>query len=391
MTDHGRFPLLDGYRALAVVLVVTTHVGFFSGVLLIPVAGPIIARMDFGVTLFFLLSGFLLYRPWALAAMTGVRSPGVRIYALRRGGRILPAYWVMAAVVLIALPFLLPIARADWADWVKYLGLVHIYSPDLPLAGLGQIWSLATELAFYAALPLIAWVAGRIGRGDARRSSRRQLTVLTCCAGIAVGFNLLTASAFSKDLPEAATWLPAHLDWFAAGMALAVVHSRLGLPTPPRWMTVVRSLAKDTPTCLVIAIALFVLSSTPIAGPAAYEASHTPQSLLIKNALYLAITVALLLPGFLGGAQTHQSLWGRVLTHPVIVYVGAVSYGIFLWHMAVLTVLADALGWGAHWGTFFVLWAGTAIITVAIATVSWFWLERPVQKFTHRWRPHNSR
>jgi peptidoglycan/LPS O-acetylase OafA/YrhL len=75
----------------------------------------------------------------------------------------------------------------------------------------------------------------------------------------------------------------------------------------------------------------------------------------------------------------------------VIVYVGAVSYGIFLWHMAVLTVLADALGWGAHWGTFFVLWAGTAIITVAIATVSWFWLERPVQKFTHRWRPHNSR
>lgn len=391
MTDHGRFPLLDGYRALAVVLVVTTHVGFFSGVLLIPVAGPIIARMDFGVTLFFLLSGFLLYRPWALAAMTGVRFPGIRIYALRRGGRILPAYWVMAAVVLIALPFLLPIARADWTDWVKYLGLVHIYSPDLPLAGLGQIWSLATELAFYAALPLIAWVAGRIGRGDPRRSSRSQLTVLACCAGIAVGFNLLTAATFSDDLPESATWLPAHLDWFAAGMALAVVHSRLGLTTPPRWMTVVRRLAQDTPTCLVIAIALFVLSSTPIAGPAAYEASHTPQSLLIKNALYLAIAVALLLPGFLGGAQAHQSLWGRALTHPVVVYVGAVSYGIFLWHMAVLTVLADALGWGTHWGTFFVLWAGTAIFTVAIATVSWFSLERPVQKFTHRWRPHSSR
>jgi peptidoglycan/LPS O-acetylase OafA/YrhL len=391
VTDHARFPLLDGYRALAVGLVLTTHVGFFSGVIFLPGVGALVARMDFGVTLFFLLSGFLLYRPWALAAMSGASAPNLRIYALRRSGRILPAYWVMAAVVLVALPYLLPIARADWADWVKYLGLAHIYSGDLPLAGLGQIWSLATELAFYAALPIIAWVAGRVGRGDVKRSSRRQLTVLTCCAGIAVGFNFLSAGPFSGTLPAADTWLPAHLDWFAAGMALAVVHSRLDLPTPPRWMAVVRRLAQDTPTCLVIAGALFVLAATPIAGPAAYEAPHTPQSLLMKNAIYLVIAVALLLPGFLGGAQAHHSMWGRVLAHPLVVYVGVVSYGFFLWHMAVLTVLAHELGWGMHWGTFFVLWVGTAIIAMALATLSWRALERPVQKFTHRWRPQGSR
>ena len=391
MTDHARFPLLDGYRALAVCLVLTTHVGFVSGVILLPGVGPFVARMDFGVTLFFLLSGFLLYRPWALAAMTGANPPKISIYALRRTGRILPAYWVMAGVVLVFLPFLLPIARADWSDWVKYLGLVHIYGRDLPLAGFGQIWSLATELAFYAALPVIAWIAGRLGRGDAPRSSRRQLIVLTCCLGIAVGFNYLSIGPFADTLVLAGTWLPAHLDWFAAGMAFAVIQSRLTLPNPPRWMAVVRRLAQDTPTCLVLAVALFALASTPIAGPAAYESSHTPQSLLTKNALYLVIAVALLLPGFLGGAQAQQSLWGRALTNRIVVYVGVVSYGIFLWHMAVMTVLTYEFGWEAQWATFFVLWVSTAIIAMALATVSWRALERPVQKLTHRWRPQSSR
>lgn len=391
MTDHARFPLLDGYRALAVCLVLTTHVGFFSGVILFPGVGSVVARMDFGVTLFFLLSGFLLYRPWALAAMTGANPPNIRIYALRRTGRILPAYWLMACVVLVCLPFLLPIARADWSDWVKYLGLVHIYGRDLPLAGLGQIWSLATELAFYVALPVIAWIAGRLGRGDAPRSSRRQLIVLTCCLGIAVGFNFLSIRPFADTLVLAGTWLPAHLDWFATGMAFAVVQSRLTFPDPPRWMAVVRRLAQDTPTCLVVAIALFALASTPIAGPEAYESSHTPQSLLTKNALYLVIAVALLLPGCLGGTQAQKSVCGRALTNRFVIYVGVVSYGIFLWHMAVMTVLADKFGSLKGWAMFVGLWATTAIIVVAIATVSWLALERPIQELTHRWRPQRGR
>jgi peptidoglycan/LPS O-acetylase OafA/YrhL len=110
----------------------------------------------------------------------------------------------------------------------------------------------------------------------------------------------------------------------------------------------------------------------------------------MKNAIYLVIAVTLLLPGFLGGAQAQHSMWGRVLAHPLVVYVGVVSYGFFLWHMAVLTVLAHELGWGMHWGTFLVLWAGTAIIAMALATVSWRALEHPVQKLTHRWRPQGS-
>ena len=85
------FPLLDGYRAIAAFMVLTTHVAFNTGEIRTPVLGPLLGRMDFGVTLFFLLSGFLLYRPWARAAMVDRAGPAVGGYALRRAARILPA------------------------------------------------------------------------------------------------------------------------------------------------------------------------------------------------------------------------------------------------------------------------------------------------------------
>ena len=66
-------PVLEAYRGIAALMVVLTHVGFFSG---LGVVGPWagwLSRLDFGVTLFFLLSGFLLFRPYALAAATGLQ------------------------------------------------------------------------------------------------------------------------------------------------------------------------------------------------------------------------------------------------------------------------------------------------------------------------------
>ena len=172
---QGGFPLLDGYRALAAFMVLTTHVAFNTGAIFLPVVGPLMGRMDFGVTLFFLLSGFLLYRPWAKAAMTATTGPALGTYAVRRAARILPAYWVMVIFTLLVLPEIQPVR---WQAWAVHLGLLHIYLPGFSLEGLTQTWSLATEVAFYVALPLIAWVTGRRFRGDPDRSARWQLAVL---------------------------------------------------------------------------------------------------------------------------------------------------------------------------------------------------------------------
>lgn len=373
------FPLLDGYRAMAALMVLTTHVAFTTAEIFTPVVGPILGRMDFGVTLFFLLSGFLLYRPWALAAMTDNRGPAIGRYALRRCGRILPAYWLMVIVTLALLPEIQPVAPDAWA---VHLSMLHIYIPEYTLEGLTQTWSLATEVAFYIALPGIAWIAGRRFRGDPDRSAHRQLLVLGILVVIATAFNALRLTTGFVDITLTGFWLPGFLDWFALGMGAAVISARLSLPGRVAWMDRVRTLAQDTPTCLFIASALYIIVATPIGGPLTFTLA-TPFELLVKHLGFAAIAVFLLLPGFLG-RWDDSSLWARVLRHPVTVYLGTISYGIFLWHLVLLRLMIDLLDIPLFNGWFLPIWAATIAVSVVAASASWFLIERPIQRFTHR-------
>lgn len=379
------FPLLDGYRALAALMVLTTHVAFSTGEILTPLLGPILGRMDFGVTIFFLLSGFLLYRPWARAAMTAGQGPTVGTYALRRAVRILPAYWAMVVVTLLVLSLLRPI---DLQAWPVHLGLVHIYVPGYTLPGLTQTWSLATEVAFYVALPVIAWLAGRRGRGNASASAAHQLAVLAVAAAFSWAFLTIVAFDAVTLSPLSVTWLPGYLDWFALGMGAAVVQVRLTLPNPPRWMEAIRSCAGRTGWSLAIAAALAVVAITPLAGPVTL-APALPVSVLAKHLLYGLMAAFLLLPGFLGignaaRPRPQASLWGRILTHPIILYLGTISYGIFLWHMIATVLLQRALGLPDFGGGFWLLWALVIIASVGLASASWYALESPLLRLMAR-------
>ena len=100
--------MLDGYRGVAALLVVTTHVAFSTAFAVGGSLGAVAARFDIGVAIFFLLSGFLLYRGWARSGLTGARVPGSRVFYRRRLWRILPAYWVMVLAVLFLLPTIEP-------------------------------------------------------------------------------------------------------------------------------------------------------------------------------------------------------------------------------------------------------------------------------------------
>ena len=377
----GQFPLLDGYRAIAAFMVLTTHVAFNTGEILTPVIGPLMGRMDFGVTLFFLLSGFLLYRPWARAAMTANPGPPLGTYALRRAARILPAYWLMVTVTLLLLPEIQPVR---WQAWPVHLGLLHIYIPGFTLEGLTQTWSLATEVAFYALLPAIAWVAGRRHRGNPSSSARWQLLVLLGCVALAWIYTVLRVTGVFGTSTITGYWLPGFLDWFALGMAAAVIQVRLQYAEPPSWMWNVRAIAHATPWCLVIAAGLFVIAATPIAGPLTFDPAQ-PHSLVIKHLLYGAIAAFLLLPGFLGN-WGEDSTWARVLRNPVVVYLGIISYGVFLWHLVLLRFVQNALGLQVFGGGFWIVWPLVALTSIGVASLSWFILERPLQRWAHRGR-----
>jgi len=370
------FPALDGYRAIAALMVVMTHVAFQTG--LVGSGGTwghVLARFDFGVPLFFLMSGFLLYRPWVRAALEGRPRPNIRRYALRRTARIMPLYLV---VVVITLRFLDEIQPVSWQQWVQNLLAVQVYVDDGLIEGLTQTWSLCTEIAFYAALPVIGALAlGRRTR-SVEEAWRRQLVVLACLVTVALLWNV--TRTVTDILPKAAgNWLPGYLDWFAAGMCLALVDVRSRLPGRPRLVRLALTTAQDGMTSVVVAVGFFALATTPLAG--AYDLRYTgPWETLAKHLLYLGAATFFLLPGVLapsGGVATS-------LARPTPHRLGLISYGIFLWHLVILRFVMTSLGIPFFGGGTLQVGVLALAWTLAVSTVTYRWIERPAQAWAHR-------
>ncbi|SCL15157.1 Peptidoglycan/LPS O-acetylase OafA/YrhL, contains acyltransferase and SGNH-hydrolase domains [Micromonospora rhizosphaerae] len=361
----GRLPALDTLRAVGAIAVVGHHVGFHTGATGNEHWGGWLARLDVGVAIFFVLSGFLLFRPWALSAATGRPRPATGRYFWRRALRILPAYWLTVVVCLIVLPQNRP---GSGADWLRHLTLTQIYSPGLLRNGLSQTWSLATEVAFYLVLPLVAVPA--VGR-----TWRPVRTVAVAAGGLLVTAGWLAAMAAGwLDMGLHTTWLPAYGGWFGVGMALGAAHVALRTGTAPAAFRVLDDLAAAPLACWAAAVGLLAIATTPVAGPRDL-AEPTPAAFAVKLTLYLAVAVLILVPVAFGPPTRIRS---ALMAAPAR-WLGAVSYGLFLWHPLVLELiyLVDdrPLFTGGLLSTFVLTMAGGLLY----AAVSYYGIERPIQ------------
>jgi peptidoglycan/LPS O-acetylase OafA/YrhL len=363
-------PMLDGLRAVAALAVLLTHVAFQTGEVTRGAGGALLARFDVGVAVFFVLSGFLLYRPHAVALQTGRGAPAVRRYALRRAARILPAYWLALGAVVLAAP------AAPLGQVITHVWLGQTYVGAL-FPTFTQTWSLCAEVAFYAALPFLAALVRRMAMARGPAAEWWALGGL-----ILLGYSYI-ALVRGLGLPDRALlWLPGHLDWFAAGMAIAALWARATpLDRAGRTARAAGHLARWPGTCWAAAAALLWLVATPIAGPLTL-APIPGIAAVVKEVAYAAVGTLLLLPAALGDPRA--SGLGRLLAHPVSRYFGRISYGVFLWHLLVLDVIYDLAGWQPFTGRLGVATVLTLLGSVTVAAVSWVILERPALRLAER-------
>jgi len=374
LSAGAHFASLDGYRAVAALMVLMTHVAYTTGAVVTGTVGHMLGRFDFGVPLFFLMSGFLLYRPWVRASLEGRSTPDVRRYAVRRAARIVPLYWVVVVFTLLLLPEIRPVPAQQW--WVHLLGL-QIYQVQGAIEGLSQTWSLCTEISFYVALPVFGAVALGRRRRTVSAASRRHAYLLSALVVVALCYQILKVTTNVLPL-QAGYWLPFYLDWFAAGMGLAVIEVRSRLPHPPAVVRAAVEMARDPWVSLVLAGALFAVAVTPIGG--SYDFTPTAAwETMIKHWLYLGCAFFLLLPGVLGGGA-----WTRLLARPVPRRLGLISYGIFLWHLVLLRLLMPLLHIAFFSGEGLLVAAVLLPVTLVVATVTYRLVERPAQRWAHR-------
>lgn len=353
VTATGRVDSLTGIRAVAALLVVLTHAAYTTGKYGLGYVGLTFSRMEIGVPIFFVLSGFLLFAPWVKGIAEGRPAPSVRRYAWHRVRRIMPAYvvTVLAAYAVYHFRTAGPNPGHTWEGLVRNLTLTQIYTDDYMYSylhqGLTQMWSLAVEVAFYVALPFLAYLLLVV-------LCRRQWRPGPLLAGLGalalVSPAWLTLVHTTDFLPDGARlWLPGYLVWFVGGMVLAALQ-----PLQVRAYAV---------ACLPVAVLSYFIVSTPIGG----EPTTSPAQLweaLVKAAFYAVIATLVVAPLALGNTGPYT----RLMASWPMVFLGEISYEIFLIHLVTMElVMVEILRYPIYTGSVWLLFAGTLVATIPLA------------------------
>lgn len=369
------FPAFDGLRAIAAFSVIVVHVAAASGFNLRNRLGAFTARADIGVAVFFVISGFLLYRPFVDAAFAQRPALETRRYLWRRFLRIYPAYWVCLTLVLLFFPHP-PIGDAP--GYVLHYALLHIYRPQDVLGPIQQSWTLATEVSFYVFLPLYAWVLRRVG-GPGRLQLRAELAGLAVLYAVAVGFRVGLLATRAAHNGTFNTWLIARLDLFALGMLLAVASTwsyrhRTDLAAwLGRWW--------GPPLSWALAGLCYWVLSTQI-GLTRFTTDFTGFQQTALNALWGLFGFLLVLPAVFGPQDRN---WvRRFLRFRVVAWLGVVSYAIYLWHHAWLDWFVDWRDLPPFHGRFPTMFAFVVLVTVPTAAASWYLIEKPALRLKGR-------
>jgi peptidoglycan/LPS O-acetylase OafA/YrhL len=388
--SRGRLPGIEGLRAMAAGAVLMHHVWAYNGDERLGFGGTtggVFLNLALGVTLFFALSGFLLYRPFALAIARDQPLPSVRGYLRNRALRILPAYWVILLIVSLA-----GYAYVRGPDGSIQFGtlkplelvtaalLVQDYRPDTLLLGIGPAWSLAVEAVFYLLLPLLGLGAARLARRASTRSRRAFVALLPPLGLLVLGLaGKLVAGTVLGASPGAGyetDWhsvversFLAQADLFSFGMIAAVGHGEFSdgtLRLPRHWRA----------GALAIAVAIAVPCALSFGQG---QLSYLPQNTAVALAAALLVAVVAY-PDPRGGT----AFAGRILDTRIPVAVGLVSYSVFLWHEPLIRLLADAGVMRPGWSGLAFDLVVTAALTGVLATLTYRWVERPALRRKRR-------
>ena len=332
-SDHsssaGRLKGLDGLRALAAIAVVVHHAGFQSGTTFDGWHGRFIGRLDVGVPVFFALSGFLLFIPVAEAVLNDRPLRPAMEHLWRRALRIYPAFWV----ALIAIISFTSEGFRDTTGAIVSVLLVQIHFPGHTIGPMPQSWSLATEVSFYAFLPLLARFARpALARCDKSGRRRGLFVILASLAVSSVLFRTLVLGLDNRWTSAAMHWLPATIDYFVIGMALAVARVAFAVGSPARDR--LERWAAPAGFWWISAGILFVVVSQ-WAGLALGLDRASWERELFRQLLYGGIAACLLFP-LAFGTDSGGGIRRLVSSGP-LEWLGTISYSIYLWHLVFIS------------------------------------------------------
>jgi peptidoglycan/LPS O-acetylase OafA/YrhL len=345
---------------------------------------PLGNHLDVGLSIFFVISGFLLYRPF-VAARAGGPEVSLPAYGVRRVLRIVPAYWV--ALTVITVWFGLEAVRDDP---LRFYGFAQVYSGDTALSGMPQAWTLCVEMPFYLLLPAWALTVRALAASRGASLARSEFAGIGVLIAIGLAWNglaLTHSDPASRDALDLLLVLPAFADQLGLGMLLAAASVAWRSPAAgasPRLRAVLGRLQRVSGgTWWLAALAAWLLACF-VAGPDGSPGDRIDDTGYLARHILFSVTAFLVVApavfGDSGEGRVHRALAWRPA-----VWVGTISYSVYLWHFAVFAQVArwwdGAPANGAEW----VAWTLAIVAgSLVLGAVSHGVLERPAMRLGRR-------
>jgi peptidoglycan/LPS O-acetylase OafA/YrhL len=358
-------PEIDGLRALAVLLVVFFHSWWIwpdrwvHGY--VQAAYPI-GNAWTGVHLFFVLSGFLLFQPYARWLFGIGAQPSTRLFYTRRLLRVAPAYWV-SLLIVVALG---PITLAALGDLLLHGVYLSNLTNSTTYSINGVYWTMAVEVQFYALLPGLALLMRRL---TPRLSPVRAVAAVTggmvlvsaICMMLLQRRPILSIPVVGSTLVGNAA-LPYWIGIFGIGMACGALYvyvQQIWQPDEAQREQLRTFCTRGVIAALIVVTAVLLLK--PLQDFSALD-------------LLFGVVYAALLLGVLFGIPA----LGRVFQTPTLRFIGLISYSIYIWHYAVMHALVPLLAPISQQPQRVLITAGLdLLISLPVAYISFRLTEKP--------------
>ena len=396
--------VLDGLRAIATLMVISFHIqqkAFIWDKWNQPWISAFWTFGGSGVTLFFVLSGFLLFLPYAKALLFQSSWPSLKQFYLRRALRILPAYYIALFIIILLFQrqYLDPHL---WNQLFLFLVLFMDSTPQTFRALNGPFWTLAIEWQFYMLLPLIATGFLFCIKRFANTPSRRLLAVMGCCLLMIIwGLFIRRVGLHYQRVPTSSPVLNAalfflygtggkYLENFAVGMVLSACYvfgknSEHG-QTFLTWMKRISIPVGIAGLLLFTFTAVWHFYMLEMKTPGFSYFAHT----YLVNTFYwlyemvIALAYGSIMFALLFGYQAVK----RPFEWRLLGWIGLLSYGLYMWHLPWIKFFeSNILHPLLPLSTFSIYvsyWVWVALVVVLIALLSYRFIEKPAIQLGHR-------
>jgi peptidoglycan/LPS O-acetylase OafA/YrhL len=413
--QKNNIAVLDGVRAIACLIVMSYHISLMGNdthlwdpfSLSHPLFASVVYAGAMGVTLFFVLSGFLLFMPYAKALLSDKANwPSAWSFYLRRAFRIIPAYYAcLFLLIFLSHPEYLQPAR--WADLGLFLTFFMESGPSTYQKINGPFWTLGVEWQFYMLLPLMALgMIFLVRRVSIYGSTKRRLWLVIYCLSGVIAWGLFTrvwryyflthpAETFLVPRPVMDGILffvhgmyGKFLEDFAIGMLISLlfVYAR----QVPAESAFKRHTLRLSPRLWSAGILLLVVMSAW-----RFIAKHPGRPFLqpLMSSYYWLSELGFSL-GF--GLCIFALLFGdsAVLRRPFewlpLRWIGLISFSLYMWHLPLLIFfrynIANHLqGWDPA-AAFSLYWLWAFLVIIPFSALSYLLIEKPGMAFGERLR-----